>query len=103
MDDLPLQLVEELGLKSFRGAYITSVVPGGPAEQAGLQAGTQNASTGLGSGGDLIIAIDGRQVKTFDEMLSYLIVNKGPGDVVTLTIMRGDQQLDVPVTLGARP
>jgi 2-alkenal reductase len=103
LDDLPLQLVEELGLKSFSGAYITSVVPGGPAEQAGLIAGTQNASTGLGSGGDLIIAIDGRQVKTFDEMLSYLIVNKGPGDVVTLTIMRGDQQLDIPVTLGARP
>jgi S1-C subfamily serine protease len=103
MDDLPLQLVEQLGLKSFRGAYITSVVPGGPAEQAGLQAGAQNTSTGLGSGGDLIIAIDGRQVKTFDEMLSYLIVNKSPGDVVTLTVMRGDQQLDIPVTLAARP
>ena len=103
LDDLPLQLLDELGLKSFSGAYITSVVPGGPAEQAGLQAGTQNTSTGVGSGGDLIIAIDGKPVKTFDEMLSYLIVNKGPGDVVTLTVMRGDQQLDVPVTLGARP
>jgi 2-alkenal reductase len=103
LDDLPLQLVKELGLKSFSGAYITSVVPGSPAEQAGLQAGAQNTSTGLGSGGDLIIGIDGRQVKTFDEMLSYLIVNKSPGDVVTLTILRGDQQLDVPITLGARP
>ena len=103
LDDLPLQLVEQLGLKSFRGAYITSVVPGGPAEQAGLKAGTQTTSDSLGSGGDLIIAIDGKPVKTFDEMLSYLIVNKSPGDVVTLTIMRGDQQLDIPVTLGARP
>ena len=54
-------------------------------------------------GGDLIVAIDGKPIKTFDEMLSYLIVNKGPGDVVMLTVMRGDQRMDISLTLGARP
>ena len=103
IDELPLSQVDALGLKSYVGAYITSVVPGGPAEQAGLVAGTQNTSSGLPVGGDLIVAIDGRPIKTFDEMLSYLIVNKGPGDVVTLTVMRGDQRLDISLTLGARP
>ena len=91
-------------MKNYSGAYITSVVPGSPAEKAGLQAGTQDTQlTGLKAGGDLIIGIDGTPIKTFDEMLSYLVVNKSPGDTVTLTIMRGDQKLDVPVTLGARP
>jgi S1-C subfamily serine protease len=104
IDDLPLDHVEELGLKSYSGAYITSVIPGGPAEKAGLQAGMQETQLGgLKAGGDLIVAIDGRPIKTFDEMLSYLVVYKGPGDTVTLTILRGDQTLDIPVTLGARP
>jgi len=103
IDELPISQVDALGLKSYVGAYITSVVPGGPAEQAGLKAGVQNTSSGLPVGGDLIVAIDGRPIKTFDEMLSYLIVNKGPGDVVTLTVMRGDQRLDIALTLGARP
>lgn len=104
IDDLPLDHLQQLGLKNFSGAYITSVVPGSPAEKAGLLAGTQDTQlTGLKAGGDLIIGIDGAPIKTFDEMLSYLVVNKSPGDTVTLTIMRGDQKLDVPVTLGARP
>jgi S1-C subfamily serine protease len=103
IDELPISQVDALGLKSYVGAYITSIVPGGPAEQAGLKAGVQNTSSGLPMGGDLIVAIDGKPIKTFDEMLSYLIVNKGPGDVVTLTVMRGDQRLDIPLTLGARP
>ncbi len=104
IDDLPLDHVQELGLKSYNGAYITSVMPGGPADKAGLQAGTQDTQTnGLKAGGDLIVGIDGTPIKTFDEMLSYLVVNKSPGDTVTLTILRGDQKLDVPVILGARP
>jgi S1-C subfamily serine protease len=103
IDELPLSHITELGLKDFNGAYITSVVPGSPAEKAGLQAGTQDTANGIKAGGDLIIAIDGMPIKTFDEMLSYLVVHKAPGDTVTLTIMRGDQRLDIPVTLGARP
>jgi 2-alkenal reductase len=104
IDDLPLDHIQELGLKSYNGAYITSVMPGGPADKAGLQAGTQDTQTnGLKAGGDLIVGIDGTPIKTFDEMLSYLVVNKSPGDTVTLTILRGDQKLDVPVILGARP
>jgi S1-C subfamily serine protease len=103
IDELPLSHITELGLKDYNGAYITSVVPGGPADQAGLKAGTQDTPNGLKAGGDLIIGIDGNPINTFDEMLSYLVVHKAPGDTVTLTIMRGDQKLDLPVTLAARP
>ena len=82
LDDLGLGQIEALGLKVFTGAYVTNVVTGGPADKAGLKAGDQNTNIpGLLAGGDLIIAIDGRPIRRFDELLSYLITNKSPGDV----------------------
>jgi 2-alkenal reductase len=104
LNDLDLAQIEALGLKSFTGAYVTNVVPGGPADKAGVRAGSKTtAIPGLQAGGDLIIAIDSRPVRRFDDLLSYLITNKSPGDTVVLTVMRGSEQMDVPVTLGKRP
>lgn len=107
VDDLPLHAIEALGLPRTTGAYVTSVVPGGPAEKAGLRAGTQalnsNFPTTLRAGGDLIIAVDGREILLFDDLLKYLLLNKKPGDTVVLTVLRGNEQLDVEVVLGKRP
>lgn len=105
--DLPLTVLQALGLKSTSGAYVTSVTPGGPSDKAGIRAGTQPLTLAgyqdLNKGGDLVIAIDGVPVITFDDMIRYLALHKSPGDTVTLTILRGDQQLDIPVVLGTRP
>ncbi len=104
MDDLSLGLIDELGLKSFTGAYVRDVAKGGPADRAGIKAGDKPTSIpNLNAGGDLIIAIDGQPVRRFDELLAYLITNKSPGDTVVLTVMRGDQKVDVTVTLDKRP
>lgn len=104
MDSLSLEMVEVLGLKSFTGAYVTSVVSGGPADKAGIVAGSKSTSIpGLLSGGDLIVAIDGNETRTFDEMLAYLITHKSPGDTVILTVLRGDEKVDVSITLDKRP
>ena len=104
MDSLTLGMVEALDLQSFTGAYVTEVVPGGPADDAGIQEGTSSTSIpGLLGGGDLITAIDGRNVRTFDELLSYLITNKSPGDTVVLTVLRGTESSDLTITLGKRP
>jgi 2-alkenal reductase len=103
IDELNLPQIEALGLQSFTGAYVTSVTPNGPADQAGIRAGDQTTAEGLNAGGDLIIAIDGRSIASFDDLLRYLINNKAPGESVTLTILRGQEQLEVPVTLGKRP
>jgi 2-alkenal reductase len=102
-DELSLPQIEALGLQSFTGAYVTSVTPEGPADQAGIRAGDQTTSVGLNAGGDLITAIDGQAVQRFDDLLRYLINNKSPGDTVVLTVMRGEEQLDILVTLGKRP
>ena len=103
-DDLTLREIEALGLKSFTGAYVVDLVSGGPADLAGIKAGDVTTGlTGLNAGGDLIVAIDGRSIRHFDELLAYLITNKSPGDTVVLTVLRGDQKQDITVALGKRP
>lgn len=104
VDDLPLAEIELLGLQQSTGVYVMNVQPGSPAEKAGVLAGDQPTKIqGLNAGGDLIIAIDGLSIKNFNEMMRYLVNNKGAGDTVTLTVLRGDQQVDIVVTLGKRP
>ena len=101
---LTLDEINTLGLKQFTGTYVTELAAGGPAEKAGLKAGTQTTSVqGLLGGGDLIIAIDGRPVIQYDDLISYLITHKSPGDTIVLTIIRNGQQQDINLTLGSRP
>lgn len=102
--DLSLSEIEALGLNSYTGAYVITVTPGGPADQAGIKAGdTPSRIEGLNAGGDLIVAFDSKPVTTFDDLLSYLITTKSPGETVVLTVLRDGQSIDVTVTLGARP
>lgn len=103
-EDFSLLEMEALGLPQTTGAYVIDVVPGGPADQAGLRGGTQETSIPfLLAGGDLIIAMDGRPVRVFGDLLTYLMENKSPGDTITLTILRDNEQKEVTVTLGKRP
>ena len=103
-DNLPLDVINTLGLKNTTGAYVMTVVSNGPADKAGLRAGTTATSIpNLSSGGDLIVGVDGKPVLVFDDLMRYLILHKSPGDTVTLTVLRGDQKVDVKLTLGARP
>jgi S1-C subfamily serine protease len=103
-EGMSLSVMKALGLKSYKGAYVTNVVSGGPADKAGILAGTKPTDIpGLLGGGDLITAIDGQEVHAFDQLLSYLITNKSPGDSVVFTILRGNDTVDVTITLGKRP
>jgi len=103
-EDISLLEQEALGLPQSTGAYVISVRPNSPAEKAGLVGGTRESGIpGLPAGGDLIIAIDGQPVKVFGDLLTYLIVNKGPGDQVVMTVLRDNEQKEVTVTLAKRP
>lgn len=102
--DLSLVEIEALGLSTYTGAYVVTVTPGGPADKAGIRAGDKPTSNpNLSAGGDVITAIDGNPVATFDDLLSYLITSKSPGETVVLTILRDGQPLDITVTLEERP
>jgi len=100
-----LRVIEVLGFGTHRfGAYITEVVPGGPADAAGLRGGSKETSIpGLLAGGDLLIAIDGQIIRQFDDMLSYLFKHTEVGQDVVLTVIRDNKQMDITLTIGARP
>jgi 2-alkenal reductase len=101
---LDLETAELLGLDEYNGVYVTSVVPDGPADRAGIRAGDQNTSVeGLLAGGDLIVAMDGQPVRDYADFITYLVSKKSPGDQLVVTILRGNEKLDVTVTLGKRP
>lgn len=96
---------EALGIKQTYGAYVVDVTAGGPGEKAGIRAAKRTAgdTSGLGTGGDLVIGVDGRPVLVFGDMIGYILENKSPGDKVTLTILRDNETTEVVVTLGKRP
>ena len=101
--NMSLAMIVELGLPRQTGAYVAQVVTGGPASKAGLRGGTTPTQIqGLYKGGDLIIAVDGIEIKDFSELMSYLVLNTSVGDEIVLTVIRGEDTVDVPLTLGQR-
>ncbi len=104
--DVTPTLVQAMGLPVERGAYLSNIEPGGPANQAGLRGATANITVEgrtVSAGGDIITAIDGQPVNTFDDLLIYITMNASPGDEVTLTVLRDGEYQDIRVTLQARP
>lgn len=101
--NMSLAMIDALGLPQSTGAYVASVVAGGPADEAGIKGGTQPTSVqGLTKGGDLIIAVDGIEIKDFSELMSYLVLKTSVGDEIVLTVIRSGKTMEIPVTLGQR-
>jgi 2-alkenal reductase len=104
LGNLDLQTVEELGLPQETGAYVADVTPGGPADQAGVRGGSRSENVeAVPPGGDLIIRIDGVPVREFSDLLTYLVNYTEVGQEVVLTILRQGDEIEIPVTIGARP
>lgn len=82
------------GVTATRGLYVLQVTPGSAAERAGLLPG----STGSGQGGDVILAINGEAMESF-EALARVIDRSEVGDVVSLRILRGAQEMTLEATL----
>jgi S1-C subfamily serine protease len=100
------EMVDALNLPVETGVLIFSAEQNSPASKAGLQGGSQPATVSgiqVQAGGDIIVAINGVEVKRFDDVVNYLASQTSVGDVITLTIMRNGQKMDVPVTLEERP
>jgi len=96
-----------LKLPVDHGVMIAQVVPGSPAEKAGLKAGSQslvNSQTGqrIPVGGDIIGKIDTISVLTMDDILNFVEKHK-VGDRVTLEVYRGKEKKQVTFALGERP
>jgi len=101
LNEVSLFLKEELDLPRYTGVYVLEVTEGSPADQAGLQGADLESNPPVG--GDLIIGIDDQEVNNFDDFMGYLLTYKEPGDTVTLTVLRGDEQLELDLMLEERP
>ncbi len=88
------------------GLLIAEVVPGSPADKAGLRGGSRLITVRgirMRVGGDVIVALDGNPVKDPQSLQVYLDTYKQVGDKVNVTIIREGKELTLPVTLAARP
>lgn len=54
-------------------------------------------------GGDVILAVDGTEVDSFEDLASYLALETTPGDTVRVRVLRDETEQIVEVTLSARP
>jgi S1-C subfamily serine protease len=100
-------LSEAMDLASTqRGALVETVTADSPADKAGLQASENQVTINgqqIGIGGDVIIAFNGQTVKSSDDLIAYLARSGVVGQTATLTVLRDGKQMELQVTLGARP
>ena len=104
--DITPQLAKIFGLKESKGFLITDITPGSPVAKSGkLQKGTityNQRGEIIDSDGDIIVAIDDKEVRKIDDILTYLEREKQVGDTVTLKVLRNDKLENVEIVLGPR-
>jgi len=88
--DMSYSLAQQIGSNVTYGWRIGTVTSGGP-------------SDGKLTVNDIIIAMNGQTIKNNDDLASYLEENTLPGDNIVLTVLRGNSQTGITVTLGTRP
>ena len=100
------QLQERFDLPVGKGAWVQSVVPGGPAEDAGLRGGGGGETVfqvrSYEPGGDVITKLDGRPVDDPDD-LSTAVALLDPGATVEVEAWRDGERRDLELKLGSRP
>jgi S1-C subfamily serine protease len=95
-------LASQMGLAADSGVLIQKVIPGGAAERAGLRGGNEQAYVGntpIMLGGDLIVAVDGKEV-TDPQDINAMMDKHQAGDTISVTIYRGRKQITIKLILG---
>ena len=98
-------LARHLGYQATRGAIVSAVRDESPASRAGLQGGDGRETFNgvrVTQGGDVIVAIDGKPVRSADDVVRE-ISERLPGQAVAVTIVRDSDRKLVRVRLGSRP
>ncbi len=109
LDIFPVQLddqiIEYAGLSVEFGILVSRVEEDGKAQDAGIRGGDEKVRYGtaiINLGGDIIIGVDGVEIKDLADLFSALEDNK-PGDIVEVMLIRKDEQITLPVELTNRP
>jgi 2-alkenal reductase len=105
--DLLPEIKELMGFnESIRGALVTDLTNGGPADTVGLRGGDREVSLNgfmISIGGDVVIGVEGRAVRSFYDLVVILERGYRPGDIIALTIIRDNNVMGIELELGVRP
>jgi S1-C subfamily serine protease len=87
---------------NVKGVYVNTLVEGGPADKAGLQ-GVTIDQYGRKHGGDVIVGVDGDNIREFEQLVSYLETNTVPGDNIVLDVIRNGTGVELNAIMEERP
>jgi S1-C subfamily serine protease len=99
------ELAKAVNLPVEKGVLIQSVEKGGPADKAGIEGGSTQATIDgaeITLGGDIITEADGKKIAGMEEIIE-IVNGKKPGEEVTLKLLRDGKEKTATVTLGTRP
>jgi S1-C subfamily serine protease len=103
LGDLTSDLAEDTGLPgNLEGVYVNTITKNSPADKAGIHGSTID-QYGRKHLGDIILAADGHNITTSDNLINYIGRHKSVGDYITLTVYRNGHAIDLKATLTARP
>jgi len=98
-------LANALRLNTERGLMIVDTYQNSPASRAGLRGATDEVRIGRRRwpvGGDVLLEFQGKAINSVQELATEVDRYKA-GDRVTVTVLRGNRKIDVPVTLEEAP
>ena len=104
--DINPDLAKIRNLNHSKGFLIVTVIPDSPAEMAGLKGVSEIEKIDnkeYPKDGDIIISVDGKEVRKISDILIHLQEEKSVGDEMILGIIRNGEQMDVILTLVVRP
>jgi len=104
--DIDPDMAKVLDLKDAIGFLVITVVEDSPAFHAGLIGSEKTIDVdGINYpvGGDIILSVDGKEVRKIDDILIHLQRTKSVGDEMVLEILRDGRTTNVTIVLGERP
>jgi len=104
--DINPDLAKIRNLNHSKGFLIVTVIPDSPAEMAGLKGVSEIEKIDnkeYPKDGDIIISVDGKEVRKISDILIHLQEEQSVGDEMILGIIRNGEQMDIILTLVVRP
>jgi serine protease Do len=90
IQDVTPEIADSMGLSGRKGALVADLIPGGPAQKAGVHQG------------DVVVGLNGQAVDSANS-LTRQVAQQHPGDVLHLAILRAGKPVTVDVASGIRP
>lgn len=104
--DIEPDLAKVLKLTDAVGFLVVTVIKDSPADKAGIMGSARVMETDTGRyaiGGDIILSVDGKEVRQIDDILIHLQRAKSVGDEMVLEILRDGRTTNITITLQERP